>query len=176
MPQPQIRPVFDRRKTITGFTPSSTTSDYQVQGSEAFSRVATSGNRQLELPTPEQEIKRKALNDEIAKLEARLKTQTPELDAAQAQWEKELLAEPAKWTTLDPIEFKSNNGGTTLTKLDDKSLLASGKDPEFDEYVIKAKLPITKLSALRIEAMPDKSLPRGGPGRDLYGNFILSTD
>ena len=146
--------------------------EYQVRGVQLFERHIW--EPQLELPTPEQEIKRKALNDEIAKLETRLKTQTPELDAAQAQWEKELLAEPAKWTTLDPIEFKSA-GGTTLTKLEDKSLLASGKDPEFDEYIIKAKMPISRINGLRIEAMPDKSLPRGGPGRDLYGHFILST-
>ncbi|MEK7830837.1 MAG: PSD1 and planctomycete cytochrome C domain-containing protein [Acidobacteriota bacterium] len=150
-------------------------SAYQIQGSEAFSRVANEPT--LELPTPDQEAKRKELNDQIAKLERTLKTQTPELpelNAAQAEWEKEILAEPAKWTVLDPSEYKSI-GGSTLTKLDDKSLLASGKDPEFDEYVIKAKLPLSKLSALRLEAMPDKSLPRGGPGRDLYGNFILST-
>ncbi|MFN0109717.1 MAG: DUF1553 domain-containing protein [Blastocatellia bacterium] len=147
-------------------------SAYQIQGSEAFSRVANEPT--LELPTPEQEVKRKELNNQITKLETTLKTQTPELDAAQAEWEKEILAEPAKWTTLDPTDFKST-GGATLTKLEDKSLLASGKDPEFDEYLIKTKLPLSKLSALRIEAMPDKSLPRGGPGRDLYGNFILTT-
>ncbi|MBL8191388.1 MAG: DUF1553 domain-containing protein, partial [Acidobacteria bacterium] len=147
-------------------------SAYQIRGSAAFDSVAYEPT--LELPTPEQELKRKELNDQIAKLETTLKTQTPQLDAAQAEWEKEILAEPAKWTTLDPTEFKSA-GGATLTKLDDKSLLASSKDPEFDEYIIKARLPLSKLSALRIEAMPDKSLPRGGPGRDLYGNFILST-
>ncbi len=147
-------------------------SSYQIRGSAAFDSVAYEPT--LELPTPEQELKRKELNDQIAKLETTLKTQTPQLDAAQAEWEKDILAEPAKWTTLDPTEFKSA-GGATLTKLDDKSLLASGKDPEFDEYIIKARLPLSKLSALRIEAMPDKSLPRGGPGRDLYGNFILST-
>ncbi|MBS1789413.1 MAG: PSD1 domain-containing protein [Acidobacteria bacterium] len=147
-------------------------SAYQIRGTAAFDSVAYEPT--LELPTPEQESKRKDLNDQIAKLETTLKTQTPELDAAQAEWEKEILAEPSKWTTLDPSEFKST-GGSTLTKLEDRSLLASGKDPEFDEYIIKARLPLNKLSALRIEAMPDKSLPRGGPGRDLYGNFILST-
>jgi len=147
-------------------------SSYEIRGSSHFDRVAYEPT--LDLPTPEQQARRKQLNAEIAKLETILKTQTPALDAAQSEWEKEILAEPSKWTTLDPVEFKST-GGTTLNKLEDKSLLASGKDPEFDEYIIKAKLPLDKLTALRIEAMPDKSLPRGGPGRDLYGNFILST-
>ncbi|HMY73081.1 MAG TPA: PSD1 and planctomycete cytochrome C domain-containing protein, partial [Blastocatellia bacterium] len=146
--------------------------EYIVRGTQLFERHIW--EPQLELPTPEQETKRKTLNDEIAKLETTLKTQTPQLDAAQSQWEKEILAEPAKWTTLDPTEFKST-GGTTLTKQQDNSLLASGKDPEFDEYIIKTKLPLKQMTGLRIEALPDKSLPRGGPGRDLYGHFILST-
>ena len=146
--------------------------EYIVRGTQLFERHIW--EPQLELPTPEQEAKRKALNEEISQLETTLKTQTPQLDAAQAQWEKEILAEPGKWATLEPIEFKST-GGTTLTKQADNSLLASGKDPEFDEYIIKAKLPLNRVTGLRIEALPDKSLPRGGPGRDLYGHFILST-
>ncbi len=148
------------------------TTEYQIQGSASFDRVAY--EPKLDLPTPEQEAKRRALSEEITRLEATLKTQTPELDAAQAVWEKELLAEPGKWTTLDPLEAKST-GGTTLTRQADKSLLASGVAPEFDEYIIKARAPLNKISALRLEALTDKSLPRHGPGRDLYGHFILST-
>ena len=76
---------------------------------------------------------------------------------------------------VTPLSLGSASGNPALTKLEDKSLLASGKSPEFDEYIIKAQTTPGKITGLRIEAMPDKSLPRGGPGRDLYGNFILST-
>ncbi len=150
-------------------------SAYQIQGSEAFSRVAYEPT--LELPTPEQETKRKELNDQISKLEPTLKTQTPELDAAQARWEELMRAEPQQWTPAKPKTYKST-GGTTLTKLEDNSLLASGAAPEFDEYTITVEASPGangQISAVMIEAMPDKSLPRGGPGRDLYGHFILST-
>ncbi len=85
-------------------------SSYEIRGSSHFDRVAYEPT--LDLPTPEQEARRKQLNAEIARLETVLKTQTPELDAAQSEWEKEILAEPSKWTTLDPVEFKST-GGTT---------------------------------------------------------------
>jgi len=146
--------------------------EYQIMGNASYDRVAY--EPKLDLPTPEQEEKRRAINAEIAKLEAVLKTQTPELDAAQSAWEKELLAEPKKWTVLDPDDSKST-GGTTLTKQEDKSLLASGEAPEFDEYIITARTTPGKVTGLRVEALADPRLPRGGPGRDLYGNFILST-
>jgi hypothetical protein len=146
--------------------------DYKFEGQNHFDTFLV--EPKLDLPTPEQEAKRHTLTEEIARLESKLKTQTPELSAAQEVWESELRAELNNWTTLDPLEAKSS-GGTTLTKQADKSLLASGAAPEFDEYIIKARAPLNKISALRIEALTDKSLPRGGPGRDLYGHFILST-
>jgi mono/diheme cytochrome c family protein len=131
---------------------------------------------QISLPTPEQEEKRKSIDAEIKQLEVRLKTQTPELDAEQVKWERELLDEQNKWTTLDPIKLESNEGGggATLKKLDDKSVLACGAAPERDVYVITAKTDLKNITAVRVEALPDASLPKGGPGRDPYGNFLLT--
>jgi mono/diheme cytochrome c family protein len=128
---------------------------------------------QISLPTPEQEEKRKSLDDEIKQIEARLNTQTPELDAEQAVWERELLDEQNKWITLDPIEIDSA-GGATLKILDDKSMLVSGAASERDVYVVKAKADLKNVTAVRVEAIPDASLPKGGPGRDPYGNFLLT--
>lgn len=128
---------------------------------------------QISLPTPEQEERRKALDSEIKLVEAKLKTQTPELDAEQAKWERELLDEQNKWTALDPIKLEST-GGATLKKLDDKSVIVSGAAGERDVYVIKAKTDLKNITALRVEALPDASLPKGGPGRDPYGNFLLT--
>ena len=146
--------------------------DYTVRGVKAFERYVW--EPQLELPTPEQESKRKVINEEIAALEKVLRTTTPQLEAEQVKWEKETLAEPSRWTVLDPQTFKST-GGTTLKKLDDRSLLASGAEPEFDEYHLKATVQPGRITALRVEALTDPSLPRNGPGRDLYGHFILTT-
>jgi hypothetical protein len=128
---------------------------------------------ELEMPTPEQAAQRKKLRSEIAQLEAKLKADTPELTAAQAMWEREQLNDAKNWTTLDPTTFNSTNG-TTFTKLEDKSLLASGATPEREEYIIKAATQLKNITGLRIEVLPDERLPRGGPGRDPYGNFVLS--
>ena len=128
---------------------------------------------ELDLPTPTQEARRKALKGEIAGLETRLKTGTPELQAAQANWEKSVLAAPSQWTVLDPVTVTST-AGTTLTRRKDGAILAGGSNPAVDEYVIEARLPAGGITGIRIEALPDASLPRGGPGRDPYGNFFLS--
>jgi uncharacterized protein DUF1553/uncharacterized protein DUF1549/cytochrome c len=128
---------------------------------------------QISLPTPEQEEKRKALDDGIKQIEARINTQTPELDAEQAGWERELLDEQNKWVALDPIKIESE-GGATLKILDDKSMLVSGAASERDIYVVTAKADLNNITAVRVEALPDASLPKGGPGRDPYGNFLLT--
>ena len=128
---------------------------------------------QISLPTPEQEERRQTLEGEIKQIEAKLKTQTPELDAAQSRWERELLDEQSKWTALDPIKLEST-GGATLKKLGDKSALASGAAEEHDIYVVTAKTDLKNITAVRVEALPDASLPKGGPGRDPYGNFLLT--
>jgi hypothetical protein len=130
---------------------------------------------ELELPTPEQATQRDKLRAELKTIEETLKTQTPALNAAQAQWEAELRAAPQHWHVLDPLEFKATSG-TKLEKLADKSLLASGVAPISETYTLDVQLPVsaTVLTALRLEALADAKLPQGGPGRDPYGNFVLS--
>jgi len=145
--------------------------DYTVRGADHTERFV---EPQLDLPTPEQAAKRGKLQKEIDGLEAQLKTQTPALDAAQAEWEQGMRAEPSQWTVLDPLEFKST-GGTTLTKLADKSILASGANPEVDTYVVVVQSKLTGITAIRLEALTDPSLPKGGPGRDPYGHFLLTS-
>jgi hypothetical protein len=144
---------------------------YQSVTKEEFTRYVL--EPVLDLPTSEQESKRKRINDEIKRLEAELKAPTPEALAAQTQWERELLDEPQRWTVLEPGEVKSTSGAT-LTKQADKSVLAAGVKSENDVYIVTTKTSLNKLTGLRIEALPDASLPQGGPGRDPYGNFLLT--
>jgi hypothetical protein len=64
-------------------------------------------------------------------------------------------------------------GGNTLTRQPDGSLLASGRNPPTDSYVITAKTSFERITGIRIEALPDLSLPRNGPGRAVNGDFAL---
>ncbi len=127
----------------------------------------------LELPTVEQEKKSEELRAQIATLEKVLRTSTPELETAQVKWESEMKSAGAAWTLLHPLSAASG-GGATLQVLDDHSVLAAGRNPEADTYVVEAKTDRTGITGVRLEALPDVSLPNGGPGRDPEGNFFLS--
>jgi hypothetical protein len=87
-----------------------------------------------------------------------------------------LLTRPAPvgWLALDPVQFTSE-GGATLTKLPDRSILASGKVAPADTYTITAYTDREGINAIRLEVLPDPSLPGQGPGRHASsGNFVLS--
>jgi tetratricopeptide (TPR) repeat protein len=66
-----------------------------------------------------------------------------------------------------------SKGGAILTLLDDNSILAGGKNPDRDVYSVVAKTDLKQLYAIRLEALPDPSLPKGGPGRSGWGNYNL---
>lgn len=77
------------------------------------------------------------------------------------------------WTVLDLQELRSARG-TPLEKRPDGSVLAGGAAPRTDVYEFSARSPLKSVTALRIEALPDPSLPGGGPGRSGNGNSVLS--
>ncbi|MGE5191667.1 MAG: DUF1549 domain-containing protein, partial [Deltaproteobacteria bacterium] len=126
------------------------------------------------IPAPSAEIRSKLqeIDGRIAELKKQLDVATPELAAEQEHWESPLRIEP-KWTILEPAELKSESG-TTFRKLDDGSILAEGAAAANDVYAISARTQLKGLTAFRIEAIPDPSLPQGGAGRAPDGNFVLS--
>ena len=126
----------------------------------------------LAAPTPEWEAAVRAIDEQIASLKTKLETPTPELAMEQAKWEQSLRVQPT-WQTLEPAELKSD-GGATLTRQEDGSILASGENPAKDSYSIAAKTKASGITALRLEAIPDASLPAGGSGRSASGDFRLT--
>lgn len=88
-----------------------------------------------------------------------------------------LLAQSSEnWTVLEPTEMESA-GRATLTRLADGSILASGTNTTGDAYTIVAEADPMQVTAIRLEALPDDSLPNRGPGRDPerdLGNFDMA--
>jgi hypothetical protein len=145
--------------------------------SEFESRAFGDGTRYfeptLELATPDQEAQRKKLQGEIARLEEELRTPTPDVRDAQEAWEASLRAADTNWSALVPQKVTATNG-VVLKRLPDNSVLASGPNPPLTSYSVTAVTPFQRITGVRIEAIPDASLPRGGPGRDGYGHFRVT--
>src|SRR5262249_32871526 len=94
------------------------------------------------------------------------------LPEKQEAWEKELKNATA-WTVLEPASLKSD-GGVTLTKQADGSVLASGKTPATDKYTVTATTKGTGITGVRLEVLAEDTLPAKGPGRAPNGNFVLT--
>ena len=128
----------------------------------------------LKVPDNQQRQKLEELARDIQKIDRHLASAWPEVDAAQADWEKSAPARNAvEWTALDPDEFRSQ-GGATLKKLEDKSLLATGENPAVETYTIAARVDRRRITALRLEALLDDTLTAKGPGRSVNGNMVLT--
>lgn len=77
------------------------------------------------------------------------------------------------WALPDTLEIQSREG-TKFRHLEDGSDLAEGRNADSDVYTIRAEVRTPGIRSLRLEALSDASLPRGGPGRADNGNFGLS--
>ncbi len=145
---------------------------------------ASDGNASA--PPPFVRVPSAAQAAELARLAAELDAVTaerdgplPEVDGRQAAWEAELEQELAgRWSAPELLALSSASG-TSLERLDDGSLLASGENPEREVFEILVQTELTRITALRLEALTHASLPpgeqgRGGPGRGDNANFVLS--
>lgn len=64
-------------------------------------------------------------------------------------------------------------GGADLKKQPDGSILQSGKLPDKDTFTIIGTANLKQVTGVRLEVIPDPSLPNNGPGRSAAGNFVL---
>ena len=106
---------------------------------------------------------------------AKTNFETQQLPVRFAEWEKggERPAAP-QWLVIENAEAKSA-GGATFTKQADGSFLATGTNADNDTYTFTVTAPAAGITAVRLEALADKSLVKSGPGRADNGNFALST-
>jgi mono/diheme cytochrome c family protein len=125
----------------------------------------------VEAPTPEISARIATMQSEIAILETALNTETPATQAAFENWENLQRAALAAWRPLHVTATAES--GNTLTPQEDQSLLVTGTAPDKDVYTLTAPLPGERISALRLEVMPDATLPSNGPGRADNGNFVI---
>lgn len=124
----------------------------------------------VELFTPQQQHRKTEWEEEQRTLKKRLSTPTPELLAGMTDWESMVTAEPA-WTPLLPVDVTASSGAVA-TVTEDASVRVDSRS-DTDTYTVIVPLRGEPITALRLEALPDDSLPGGGPGHG-GGNFVLT--
>ena len=127
----------------------------------------------LPVPTDEQKAQIAKLKTEVADLEKTLsQTDSADLEKELEAWTPQVLR-PVTWVPLQP----TNATTIGLAQLDvqkDASVLAHGAAPGEDTYVVKIQQPMKGVTALRLEALTDPTLPSQGPGRTGHGNAVVS--
>jgi hypothetical protein len=147
--------------------------DYRVQGVGEAVMDKWIMEPDLELATPEQAKNLAALRAEAVALRSELENK--ELEAELLAYERATSGVAPAWTALEPVRFSARSGAT-LARKGDQSLLVSGeKIPDKDAYTVTLRAPLAGITALRLDAIPDPSLPSKGPGRASSGAFVLTS-
>ena len=98
------------------------------------------------------------------------------VDRAFRRWLENQRGKAVRWTPLTPIVAQANLPRLSIET--DGSVLASGDMSKKDVYELKFAADISRISALRLDVLPDDRLPAHGPGRVYYegspGDFFLS--
>ena len=124
-------------------------------------------------PTVEQHAARAGLAGQLDAVREEYGQVTDAYLAARKEWEQ-TVAGTKLWHYLQPTTADSA-GGARLTIQEDRSILASGSTPATDVYVISAKCPLERVTAIRLEALTDQSLIKQGPGRNGGDpNFVVN--
>jgi hypothetical protein len=90
----------------------------------------------------------------------------------QTSGDDEATEEPM-WIALAASRLRSDQGAS-FARQDDGSYLVSGENADSDVYTFETETGLRNITALRLEALADKSLKKRGPGRARNGNFGLS--
>ncbi|RYD70971.1 MAG: DUF1549 domain-containing protein, partial [Verrucomicrobiaceae bacterium] len=141
---------------------------------------------ELELSSPGREVTHDQNLQKARELLAQLPQKWPVKNAESAPgeaveeafsaWLQRERERTVVWTRLSPLEASSN---LPLLSIDpDGSVRSSGDITKDDSYVVKFRNLPKGITALRLDALPDESLPGSGPGLAYYegpkGDFFLS--
>jgi len=143
-----------------------------------FAFLNNADEPELAVPTTAQLSKRKEIEEKIRAIETELekKAATPDRQKAFQTWLAREERAAIRWSVIRPVSM--NGGLSKLNQLDDGSILATGDTTKRDVYTLTFDELPAYTTAIRLEALPEESLPAGGPGRTYYegpnGEFFLS--
>ena len=122
--------------------------------------------------TPQEQAKRAEIFSKTRQIEDDLKHRNPEWQTKMQAW---IASFPkTEWTTIRPEVDTITDGGQRYQLLEDGSFLAQGYAPTKHRVKMTTKTDVRQITAIRLEMMLDPNLPRGGPGRSIYGTAALT--
>ncbi|MDP6357276.1 MAG: DUF1549 domain-containing protein, partial [Planctomycetota bacterium] len=160
------------------FDPITQREYYQLYAFFNNAQDANSAGPTQRLPTPMQARQQEELQAELKRAEGALKAHEKSLAGKKSAWEESMIAQlkstrPLEWSALKEAQYVSPRGATMSTQ-EDGSIFVTGKIPDKDNYSINFKTDLPTISAVRLEVLPDKRLPKNGPGLAGNGNFVLT--
>ena len=122
---------------------------------------------------PEQESRRKAIQEELAAAEQSLATDTPAISAGRDAWERDFPRDLG-WRPARPSAAAVEAAPATAATIDEAGTVRFGETGKQVVASISLPLPAGSLAAVRLDFPGDAALPRGGSGRAGNGSFVLS--
>ena len=127
----------------------------------------------LTVYTDDEREQRSAMLSEMAAIEDRLKTQTPDWRRRMEAWIEKVKDGQPEWIVVQPKRDETEASGARYTPMEDGSYLAQGYAPPTSSPGFILETELQDITAVRFELMTDPNLPRGGPGRSIKGLALL---
>ncbi len=130
---------------------------------------------QVTVYTPGEAEERDAVLKSLDQIDAETKAAHADWKSKLDEWTEELRARPwPEWKAVE-LEFDdTSSGGQKFVSLGDASYIAQGYAPTRFKPKMAGLSPASVITAVRLELLNHPNLPRGGPGRSIYGASALS--
>lgn len=139
---------------------------------EMFASLNDFHEASMSVFTSQQQAHRAEVIDGVAALETILKRRTPDWRERVATWAADRARSRIEWHTMVPTERPWE--GQKFRLLEDGSIVSESYAPTKANDTFSLELTADKITAFRIDALTHPQLPRGGPGRSIYGTGALS--
>jgi mono/diheme cytochrome c family protein len=139
-----------------------------------FAFLNNSHESNVPVYTPDEQMKRANIFNQIREIEAELQHRNPDWQSRLSEWEEKVRNDQPEWTIIRPEVEGISNGGQKYIPLKDGSFLAQGYAPTHHSVKMTAKSDLNNITAFRLELLNDPNLPLGGPGRSIWGTGALT--
>ncbi|MDX1953350.1 MAG: PSD1 and planctomycete cytochrome C domain-containing protein [Verrucomicrobiota bacterium] len=123
--------------------------------------------------TAQEQMQRESVLRQMNEIEEDLRHRHPDWEEKMAQWEEGLCRQP-DWKVLNLSVEDISTGGQKYLPQKDGSFLAQSYAPTKHTVRMMVTNDLTKITAFRLELLPDANLPANGPGRSFKGTAALT--